>query len=136
MARRGARRDVDLENSPIGELHVHDRPGGVRERLHRWQWQALLGDRLHRHRYPCIRLWLLLLHRAGFYDVDGSLEVPRQHTTSALVEQSLWGSPATRVSSLEVELELDPNPSVLQAASSNANANETPLDAVDATTLQ
>ena len=131
MARRGARRDVDLEYAPIGELHVHDRPGGVRERLHCRQWQALLGDRLHRHRHPCIWLWLLLIHRAGFYDVDGSLEVPRQHTTSALVEQSLLGQPCdARV------LELDPNPSVLQAASSNANANETPLDAVDATTLQ
>ena len=136
MARRRPRRDVNLEYAPISKLDMHYRPGGVRERLHRWQWQALLGDRLHRHRHPCIWLWLLLIHRAGFYDVDGSLEVPRQHTTSALVEQSLWGSPATRVSSLEVELELDPNPSVLQAASSNANANETPLDAVDATTLQ
>ena len=136
MPRRGAWRNIDLKYPTIRELHVHDGAGRMGEGLHCWHLHGLLGDRLHRHRYPCIRLWLLLLHRAGFYDVDGSLEVPRQHTTSALVEQSLWGSPATRVSSLEVELELDPNPSVLQAASSNANANETPLDAVDATTLQ
>ena len=133
---RSARRDINLEYAPISKLDVHDRASRMGEGLHCRHLYGLLGKSLHRHRHPCIWLWLLLLHRAGFYDVDGSLEVPRQHTTSALVEQSLWGSPATRVSSLEVELELDPNPSVLQAASSNANANETPLDAVDATTLQ
>ncbi len=126
---RSARRDINLEYTTVGELYMHDRAGGVGERLPRRQWHALLGDRLYgrcpgvgyrRYRLHLIdrhRYWCSLIDRHRYW-----CSLHQQRTKACL------GQPCLARKRFLQDFCFA---SVLQAASECERARNTP-DAVDA----